>query len=123
MNYELCKKLKDVGFSQNIYNNFYPIDCGVVYSNNGYSGIPLEHRITIPTLSELIRACEISFSELTKMTHNVNPERWVATSLPCDECGIEKMCDGFGLTPEEAVANLWLKLNEKHLKKTRKVIS
>jgi len=90
MEYELAKKLKDKGFP--------------------FKSLPNESRwfpdqvYWIPTLSELIHACENEFEQLSKGINGgwyASPVRGTAQGL----VGIG------GKTPEEAVAKLWLKLN------------
>lgn len=99
MNYELAKKLKDAGFPQ-----------------QWKKGDTARHHVNsdevayVPTLEELIAACGVAFSELSKMNHTREPQRWYAVSFPCEECVIEEIKDGFGTTPSEAAANLWLAL-------------
>lgn len=108
MNYELAKKLNDAGFplhngGEFLEGNVESDETGIITTNSVYA----------PTLSELIEACGTSFDELIKMTHTVEPPKWVATSYSCEECGIKEMKSGRGSTPEEAVAHLWLALQEK----------
>ena len=105
MNYELVKKLKDAGF---------PHTCNT-YCRDGYYGDEVccssEHtmerdKICVPTLSELIEACGEKFMGLVKF------EKGFKAS------GFDKKSDHpvhvkDGDTPEEAVATLWLALNEK----------
>ena len=92
MNYELAKRLKDVGFpgsdkwEETIYDTDPP--------NYGMSYTPI--------LEELIDACRGK----VRMFLNTG-----------DGTGWAYAVDGIGAsggTLEEAVANLWLKLNEKH---------
>lgn len=81
MDYSLAKKLKDAGF---------PITWH----------IRTESLLPYPTLSELIEACGKEFLSL------VNNDR-------DDNCWGAEDTDGnryYGSTPEEAVANLWLRL-------------
>jgi hypothetical protein len=93
MNYELAKKLKDAGFPQ--------------YEPNGFPGIMNpdgDKAVYYPTLSKLIESCGDDFKEMYRADKS-GKSIWVA-----------KCCDnsshvGEGSTPEEAVANLWLALN------------
>ena len=122
MNYELAKKLKDAGWPQ-------PDKKGDNYggkSNEGYSpdGVKIDYSeefgwtaskmsdyfpeiIYVPILSELIEAC-------TKLTKDGDFHleamhgRWGAST-----CWKEKDDWENGNTPEEAVAYLWLELNNK----------
>lgn len=88
MNYELAKELKDAGFESKHSSEDakYP-------DKDGY--VP-------PNLSELIEACGERFGELYRF-----PQSWSAEEY--GNSGVE----GNGSTPEEAVARLWLALNNK----------
>jgi hypothetical protein len=97
MNYELAKKLKDAVFPQ-----------GTVKHPDGYD-MKFEDWTThpkVPTLSELIEACGDNFDGLIINRGPLSDSRtkW--------SCAGNRLV-GLGETPEEAVANLWLKLNEK----------
>ena len=85
LNYELTKKLKDAGFPFEFWESKLGDDT-----------------YTSPTLSELIEACGDRFGCLAK-----KEDGWYACPFPHD-----KLSDGIDKTPEEAVANLWLELNE-----------
>lgn len=112
MKYELVKKLKDAGFP------------GIKEIPQKTGGLDV-HILTLrfPDLIELIEACGESFNELVREHYPKGNIYWKAylteeafdnsedqKSYPCvlDCCGFE--C---GDTPEEAVANLWLKINKK----------
>lgn len=120
MNYELSKKLRDNGFPQTgvscrgILNNGVVQDYGKPYKTE------LEMAY-LPTLSELIDACEPHKADdfdlriftgicTAQLIYHGYFEGWV---------GVERDNDGAvsinikadGSTPEEAVANLWLALN------------
>lgn len=90
--YELAKKLKDAGFPQYNHSPEYRGD-----RLNESPNIPYE-----PTLSELIEACGDGFINL------YNFGSFWQTNFKDGMAG-----ETAGKTPEEAVANLWLKLNEK----------
>lgn len=101
MNYKLAKKLKDAGFYQGIGDGEYLKEhsFNTVFENFIHQD---EHPCLcyVPTLSELVKACkECVFFDLIKGKDN-----WICTDhyIKVD-----------GPTPEEAVATLWLKLNEK----------
>jgi len=85
MNYKLAKKLKDAGFPQTIkYDYAYK-----------------------PTLSELIEACGRDFVSLLYVELS-------GTEIPgvkWEAWGDNKNY-GLGISPEEAVSRLWLKLKE-----------
>lgn len=103
MNYELCKKLKEAGFPQGSKQKATE-DGSVYYSPSlamyGDDGV----LYSIPTLSELIGAC--GGNGLFKLIkQNVSEDKvWYAG----DETN---KYYGFGKTPEESVAKLWLALN------------
>lgn len=103
MNYDLAKKLEEAGFPYN-------------WNIDGLNWIT-------PTLSELIKGCGDKFDRLERCEYpegNVDwrayptEEAWEGTKgykeYPCvmDCCGYES-----GDTPEQAVAELYLALNEK----------
>lgn len=104
MDYELAKQLKDAGFPQQKKDG--KIYCPHNVPNMIKATDMFEHiescpdLVYIPTLSELIEACGNEFIYLMK-DHN----RWDAKSKTQI---ISKLS-----CPEEAVANLWLKLNKK----------
>lgn len=93
MNHELAKKLKDAGFKSS--KNFGGEQKLLIYAD--------EAEWMSPTLSELIEACGDRFFALYRQypERNYRADAWK---------GDEK---ALGSTPEEAVANLWLALNEK----------
>lgn len=104
MNYELAKKLKDAGFQ---YQHFRKVD----EDNDVEEGWTAGRMVCInkviwilPNLSELIEACGDNFRNLNQDTK----PKWQANAYKNENGG-----DNFayGLTPEEAVANLWLLLN------------
>lgn len=94
MKYEIIKQLKDAGFPNDWQSRCG--HCGYDYGSNS------------PTLSELIEACGMpKVAGFISCSHGV----WYASVKTKDNYGIEYQ--GRGLTPEEAVANLWLSLNKK----------
>jgi len=101
MTHEIAKKLKDAGFEQE--------GLGLLMNGNVYALGFSEPTgdMYYPTLSELIEACGHYFYQLTKEDNG----SWTCASIN----GYPK--SGFGVTnsstPEEAVANLWLALNDK----------
>jgi len=130
MTYELARKLKDAGFPQTQ-------DCGCRVCHDGEIGtlnhhryIPPEIDVRFPTLSELIDACGRNLVSLHQIPtiipkgnefddllcpYNKNflkDNRWFWSAkwhTGNAENIIVNVVDGD--TPEEAVANLWLKLN------------
>src|SRR3990167_6252827 len=98
MNYELAKKLKDAGF---------PLKCEIYGTKDFVFGIVVDYAkelqsIMYPLLSELIDACGDGLWSLTKH-RNIWQTNWI-NGLAGETAG---------KSPIEAVANLWLKLNEK----------
>ena len=91
MNYELANKLKDAGFPQKEVKQ-YP------FVENYYS----------PTLTELIEACGRFFNRMDRNELTDGSVEWGAQCY--DD---EKGNSGYGSTPIEAVAHLWLSLNKK----------
>ena len=92
MSYELAKKLKEAGFPQT----------GTHFDNNG-DMYGWSNDVYYPTLEELIEACGDEFDFL-HMTPNRNS--WACHSQTDEAFGA-------GSTPTEAVARLWLALNNK----------
>ena len=102
ISFELSKQLKEAGFplieltldlGNKEYN--YCLSCGYPFLTID------DKRYLEPNLNLLIEACGDEFGELKKY-----PKTWVATI----GYSIEGIC---AYTPEESVAKLWLKLNEK----------
>ena len=90
--YELSKKLKEAGFPQG--------------GNGGWQLQDTDNeRFYSPTLSELIEACGDKFWRLQQLTKMGDCQHWMA-----EGAGI---IEEHGHTPEEAVVNLWLKLNKR----------
>ena len=95
MNYELAKKLKDAGFPSRL-------DIQRVYIED----------IPVPTLSELVEACGdgVCFWKPDEERRETPDGVFNASNI----MGEDKETIFTGSIPEEAVANLWLKLNEKN---------
>lgn len=112
ISYELAKKLKDAGFPQWNYQKKGDVFCRGT-----------DKECYIPTLSELLEACGKGFYALYSPVDLYTPPgeafglmAWVAVS-PGSEYLPGKVIDfghkaGAASTPEEAVANLWLALQE-----------
>lgn len=110
--YELAKELKDAGFTQGEYMNYTcqhedPFSCRL--SSKGSEALGCE-LVAVPNLAELIEACGGLFG----LTHDY--DKWNAYDHYFIDGAYE---DGSyshfaeGASPEEAVARLWLTLNEK----------
>lgn len=106
MKYELALKLKNAGFPR----SSSWVDEGDKFQDDvGYAGRE------VPTLSELIEACQGSIHVLRfplslekQIGIKVMAESSIFVNSNEEEC-----IKGFGETPAEAVANLWLALNKK----------
>ena len=117
MKYELANKLKEAGFPQpkigavpmpqgrwfkQIISNGELAVTSVDWTDWALAStrkIDTSFWVYIPTLTELIEACGDDFVGLKQEMTNY----WRAMT---------DLWAGFGSTPEEAVANLWLALNE-----------
>jgi hypothetical protein len=118
MNYELAKQLKDEGFEQereDINSKHYLVGTDkwmtLETANKIKSGVSVMNfdkcLVYIPTLSELIDACGDGFGSLNKDNNFIGGfiafGGIIGETLECR-----------GKNPKEAVAKLWLELNEKH---------
>lgn len=107
MTYELAKQLKDAGFPQEGRGLFFTNEefkiTSEIIEPGGVHSIPRGSITYYPNLSELIEACEKDFESLISRG-NGEGDNFEARS---------KTGRFHGSTPEEAVANLWLKLNNK----------
>lgn len=99
--YELSKKLKDSGFPQkfDIGKSFYSEEYAKF--GNVENLIDGRDKISVPTLSELIKACKPVRILLTEEQEG----QWF--------CFGNNSIKAYGSTPEEAVSLLWLELNKK----------
>lgn len=115
MNYELALKLKEAGFPQLGSGRELLLDKPLLESDETVTSMSRERYCTsniernkhgvdvyAPTLEELIEACQPEL--LVKRSPTINPF-WEAYK----ENG--KGFNGAGITPTEAVAHLWLALN------------
>ena len=92
LSYQLCKELKGAGFPE--HDSDY-CNIGGCWSGAG---------VCRPLLSELISACGEEFKTLERFVVHKSkegPRSWYANN------------DCYGRSPEEAVARLYLALNEK----------
>ena len=100
MNYELAKQLSDAGFPQGGQGKWVLPPETIIARR--------EDRVYVPTLSELIEACGSNFQALFR-----EQDRWTAQQeLPANDPG-GKFHIATAVTPEDAVALLWLALNKK----------
>ena len=102
MHYELAKQLSDAGFPQGGEGKWVPPPDIIIARR--------EDRVYVPTLSELIEACGSNFQALFR-----EPDRWTAQQeLPAkDPRGVKFHIVPTAVTPEDAMALLWLALNKK----------
>lgn len=120
MNYELAKKLKDVGFSQESEKGdkyYFGSDGRVGFNGEGcYGGDSWmqEDDVKCPSLAELIKACGLPFD----LSCRNNAEKWYAFNIGKGFRG-----SATGDSPEEATARLWLSLTPcSHEKEISKMI-
>lgn len=104
MTYELAKQLKDAGFPQG--NDTYIDVDGIQWLFT--TVLTTIDKAYAPTLSELIEACGDDFESIERDYHD---KTWTAKSYKF--LGFDTFYSGGEKTPEEAVAKLWLALNEK----------
>ena len=109
MNYELAKELKDAGFPQNPAGYGERPDSW--YHPNGalFDYFPLDGASYVPTLSELIEALGDHFLSLDR----VREDWWRVTGYK------NGVINWVKATPEEAVAHLWLALNQHRVGKDK----
>ena len=116
MDFELARELRNAGFSniQDVQHRegreFFAPDGRVsVYS---LGQIALAEDWFIPTLSELIEACDENFDSMYRGSDG----SWLAASVSYDDrdaLGVQRQKGESKDSPEDAVARLWLAL-EKH---------
>lgn len=112
MNYELAKQLKDAGF---LFKICSPNEYGVC-ENRHCKQLLNDCHFCDPSLSELIGACgkELVLENGEKFIFQLkaHTDYWEAefTDFQYQEWS---HIHGTGVTPEEAVAKLWLELNKK----------
>lgn len=110
MNYELAKELKEAGFPQELEGKFINSESDILET------IYRDGSVYLPTLSELIEACGDGFWELGKKPlGELDPDYrkdWETKGFS-GKVGEQRMHETRGSTPEEAVAKLWLALNNR----------
>lgn len=113
MTYELALSLKNKGFPQELKdvvseNIYFDSNKEIVIGAFVESEVS-EKMVKVPTLSELIEACGEGFKNLSKM----GDKNWGANNIMEQQLnGSYKLNEpkGYGSTPEESVARLWLAL-------------
>ncbi len=109
---ELVKRLKYAGFPQyhDGTGNWIDDETGMgspeMFLSSSQKDFDLRKCSYVPSLAELIKACGDQFSHLSRYELEDNII-WAAFQRTSEIAGK-------GKTPEEAVALLWLVLNEKH---------
>ena len=107
LDYKLARSLKDAGFPQ-MGNGFWWMN-NKQYTNELPKPFNSEKSAYIPILEELIEACGEDFYALQKRAD----EEYIAMSdVWNEEDGIDFIHLDKGKTPSEAVARLYLSLNE-----------
>lgn len=124
MTYELAKQLKDAGFKQRTSDLFPEVTIGVCKHNlYGLSegrescNCGKEETVHIPTLEELIEACGEGLNSLDKAYDDEGNVQWYCIGVKDKETITIPSDDRLGYsTPSEAVAKLWLAIQDKNLK-------
>ena|ERR1700694_3062909 len=118
MTYELAKKLKDAGLNQSGLGCVYDASHEIDY----YQHIAYGINVYIPTLSELIEACEpmkaddfgLNVKNGEWETHMIYHGHFDYPEKFKDSDGMSNVdLVALGTTPDEAVANLYISLNKK----------
>lgn len=120
MDYELVKQLKDAGFPQYLTkDSFIYIDGVEIIHNTDLGTVTVENPelVKVPSLSELIEACGDEFDTLYKgrsasFSYPEQDGKWYCNASH-NEANYSIYGGIEGLSPEEAVAHLWLELNKK----------
>jgi hypothetical protein len=114
ISYELAKQLKDAGWKFQLQKHWNVVEIPMLWGN-----VLIDGEVYIqPTFSELIGACGDRFYALRKDIYR-DGNKFMAMSTGVteytDNRGSYKSYNlfGYGKTPEEAVARLWLELNKK----------
>jgi len=106
MNRVLVQELKAAGFPLHVYQSPAEPKCehdGLVYGHT--IAFLTDGAFFVPTLEELMQACAGKFQRLTRYSHRAQTEgEWEATAY----MGLMR---GNGLTPDVAVARLYLALH------------
>ncbi len=116
ISYETAKKLKDAGFpyiQKKVAFNLY--EKAWKYIPSEESGPIATDQQLVPTLSELIKACGERFVALRHWDLEKADIELSEKIIGYDSSWMAETYErqGFGSTPEEAVAHLWLALNKK----------
>ncbi len=117
MNYELAKELKDAGFPQEVDESIPAPHIFLAPERHVSEPTFQDELAYAPTLSELIEA--IGVENFGSLSHY--GDEWICSFYNLDDS--TRQVEGSGVTPEEAVARLWLALNpKKPLPPTEEVI-
>lgn len=122
LSYELCKKLKEAGFPFQKVEDCKPTNGERIIIKHPCIAFEDGEFYWQPTLSELIEACgehivlhgpgTVEVSEWYFVPSEINWTAFKQYFRKTDNVSIHQI-DAKGLTPEEALANLWLELNKK----------
>ena len=118
MNYELAKELKEKGWPQHFSKD---VICGVCGGSRSCDRCV--NYIYTPTLFELIEACGDQFGQLKRLRGELEGQ-WEAQRVSSkgdylSDANLnvlpskDHLSFHYGMTPEEAMATLWLVLNPK----------
>jgi hypothetical protein len=110
ISHELAKELKDAGFPQDGDDGFREVGAPVPRIVNYHRDSRETNDINIPTLSELIEACERDGYFDFRLQHDKSGKKWFAHIIENSRTKSLHAATiiSEGLTPEDAVARLWL---------------
>jgi hypothetical protein len=107
VSFEIAKRLKIAGFPQRFHSGYAFNEQGLTVRLVGeWQPKAKDTGLSIPTLNELIKACGERFGGLEHNPHETRNRFRAYLQLP-------DTLSGYGDTPEEAVARLWLVLNKR----------
>jgi len=113
MKYELAKQLKEAGFPLRLVMGAGSWNGDKVFFDNDVAVTGEKIGFLPPTLSELIEACGDDTDGNRNIDHPFSSLNLLADFKTWEAEAWFTTKTGKGLTPEEAVANLWLELNKK----------
>jgi hypothetical protein len=106
VSFEIAKRLKAAGFPQRFTGGTAFNEQGLAMQRVGEGQwITQNTEVSIPTLNELIKACGESFGGLEHLPYETRNKFRAYKQHP-------ETLSGYGETPAEAVARLWLLMNK-----------